>query len=160
MGHGGKRRGAGRPPKNVALAQSRLDAATDGSRTAAEYLTLVLNGPNSSRSQRLRAAELLLKRPTEAPSAAEPLPIVILSVPRGTCVDLKTGIATTPDGAVAEMEPFEPFTPTPPLPLQRDERVALEPLPVTETEIPENVMRLDAYLRRREGDDEPGPGAA
>jgi hypothetical protein len=164
MEHGGRRPGAGRPTKAQAAERARQDAEAIASRpkiSPADYLMGILHSAGSSKSQKLRAAEVLMRRPADVPSTygAETSPTIILSVPRGSRVDLKTGICTTPDGEVAEMLPFTPYEPTPPLSDRREQRRE-PPLPfeVCEAEVPTNLVRLDPYRRR--DDDDSGPDAA
>jgi hypothetical protein len=85
----------------------------------------------------------------------------IFAVPRGSVVDAKTGLITTPDGAAVSDPPeLRPFEGTPPLELAviTDQSAPLEPperLPVIELDT-SNVT----VLRRRSDDDDSGSGAA
>jgi hypothetical protein len=91
----------------------------------------------------------------------------IYAVPRGARIEKDGTGAITVDGAAVELQPIEPFTGTPPLLVdQRDhndqhaepERERFE---VTELEVPENLVRLDTLVRKRDSDDgDQGPDAA
>ena len=89
----------------------------------------------------------------------------ILAVPRGCRVE-RDGTALTVDGEAIELRPLEPFTGTPPLLAdQRDyndqcaepERERFE---VPETEVPQNLVRLDVYKSKHDDSDGEPPGAA
>ena len=59
--------------------------------------------------------------------------LIVLSVPRGSLVDVKTGICTTPSGDPISLSPCEPFASTPSLEMLADQsRATVEPLPVHE----------------------------
>jgi hypothetical protein len=80
--------------------------------------------------------------------------LIVLSVPRGSLVDVKTGICTTPSGEPATMEPFVPYQGTLAYELLPAPAVDTTPLPIVEMDTV-NVTRLDAYRR----DNDP-PGVA
>jgi hypothetical protein len=145
-----------------------LDAAAIASAarvSPADYLAGILASSGSSKSQKMRACELLLRRAATAdavPVSPTEVAVNVYSVPRGAQVN-RDGKIQWPDGAITDPPVLEPFQATPSLPVQRDERVepepSLEPLAVTEMEQPPNVMRLDEFLLRRRDDDGPA-GAA
>jgi hypothetical protein len=69
-----------------------------------------------------------------------------------------------PDGTVTDPPPFVPYEPTPDW-TRTTRASAAEPQPepiafeVAEAEVPENVTRLDTFVRRRD-DESGGSGAA
>ena len=87
--------------------------------------------------------------------------IIVLAVPRGSLVDLATGICTTPAGDPVTMQPCEPFVGTPALELLTDQTPSFEPpsppLPVLEEIADDKIAILHPHRRRH--DDGP-PGAA
>ena len=123
--------------------------------------------PASSKSERLRAAELLLKLLPESRSdvgsptgAVSETPLRVYSVPRGSRIDMKTGQIVFPEGV--EPEPLEPYDATPQLTLSDQSEYKRERFEVAETEPPANLVRLDVYKSKHDdgdGDSEP-PGAA
>ena len=176
MPSGGPRPGSGRPTKAQAAEKARLLAETikRGPKVLPrQYLQGLLDSPGSSKSERLRAAELLLKLAPEAPfrssegasnSGATGIETIIC-IPRGVQIakDGKTLIWPA-TGEVAEPLPFEPFKATPDWTrtAQRDRRAEPEPIPfeVTEAEVPENLVRMDTYKHKRDDEGDQGPAGA
>jgi hypothetical protein len=166
MAHGGRREGAGRPSATEAEARAKADAEAIANAprvSPVDYLAGILASSGSTKSQKMRACELLLRRAATAdalPVSAPDIPINIYSVPRGT--QIKDGKIVWPSGVTSDPEPLAPYPPTPMLEPLHEERAEPEPLPfaVEELEPPPNVTRLDSFVRRREDDSEPGPGAA
>jgi hypothetical protein len=88
---------------------------------------------------------------------------VIFGVPHGAqfAADRRT-LIWPETGAVAEPIVQEPFKGTPALTDRRDhndqrterERERFE---ITEAEVPENLVRMDAFVRKRDNDDGQGP---
>ena len=116
MPRGGPRPNSGRPTKAQAAEKARLLAETIKRGPQAlprQYLQALLDSPGSTKSERLRAAELLLKLPPEEPVAtvAPATPPVILSIPRGCFLSAEQ--AADPDQLIPHGVPIEPFTATP-----------------------------------------------
>jgi hypothetical protein len=136
----------------------------------ADFLKATLNNRANSRSERLRAAETLMKYP----AAAAPEPIVmqlprILSVPRYSVVDLKDGTCCSiRDGTPLEYEEHVPFTASPPLsaepqrrPRPEPEKAPAEAFETAEATPPANVTPLRPWtFRRNEPGGDDGQGAA
>jgi hypothetical protein len=81
--------------------------------------------------------------------------LLVLSVPRGSLVDVRTGICTTPSGEPATMESFVPYQGTPALGELTDQTRSFEPLsplPVIEEIADDKIAILHPHRRR----DEPG----
>jgi hypothetical protein len=80
------------------------------------YLQGLLNSPGSTKHEKLRAAELLLRYPPEPPPYRNSNGgcLTIYSLPRGSSVDLTTGEIIIPEGA--ELVPVVPYSGTPSLP--------------------------------------------
>jgi hypothetical protein len=169
MPKGGPRPGSGRPTKAQALEKARLLAETikHGPKTLPrQYLQGLLDSPASTKTERLRAAELLLRCPSDAPAAtvSPSLPPIILAIPRGCFMSEQQ--TADPDQLISHGVPIEPYTGTPDwtrtaLSDQREAPVPREPVPfeVAEAEAPQNLVRLDSFKTRRD-DDGSGPGAA
>jgi hypothetical protein len=80
--------------------------------------------------------------------------IIILAVPRGSHVDLATGICTTPAGDPVTMQLCEPFVGTPALELLADQTPSFEPLPplpVLEEIADDKIAVLHPHRRRDDG---------
>jgi hypothetical protein len=169
MGHGGRRENAGRPTREEAAEKARLlaEAIASGAKkmiTPTDYLQGVLNSAGSSKSERLRACELLLKRPLDALPAAShaATEIRVLVIPRGA--QLRDGQVIWPDGElVGPLQPAQPFRPTSWVSKPERRRAELEPeperLPVHEPADADNIVRLRPHAGGAD-DDEPEPGAA
>jgi hypothetical protein len=146
MPKGGWRAGAGRPTRAQAEEKAKQLAATiAGGLTISPraYLQGLLNSPGSTKSERLKAAELLLKLPPEpAPSGSisSAPPMVILGIPRG--VFFTEEQAANPDALIPYGVPIEPFTATSSTDLVQRKREAIERRysePVREEVAPESV---------------------
>ena len=118
MPRGGWRPGGGRPTKEAQAAKAKalLEAAAKGPKISPRaYLQAMLDSSGSSKSERMRAAELLLKlSPEPPPSSADSPPIVInvWGLPRGCQIGDDGQSVIWPDGRVTDPEPLEMFEPT------------------------------------------------
>src|SRR3954467_11347845 len=92
MPRGGPRPNSGRPTKAQAAEKARLlaEAVAKGPKTLPRaYVQGVLDSPGSTKSEKMRAAELLMKWPPEALSGGSDSPPVeykIFCCPRGSHV--------------------------------------------------------------------------
>ena len=130
-----------------------------------QYLQALLDSPASSKSERLRAAELLLKLvPEPSPrsdSDAKGIE-VIYSIPRGAqfAADRKTLI--WPDRHICQAATARAIQSN--AGLDRSKRLILsrsrERFEVREAEVPQNLVRLDVYKSKRDDSDGEPPGAA
>jgi hypothetical protein len=162
---GGRRSGAGRPTKAQAAERAKLLAETikHGPKTLPrQYLQALLDSPGSTKTERLRAAELLLKCPSsDAPAASipPPMPPIILAIPRGCFLSEEQ--SANPDQLIPHGVPLAPYEGSPdwtkspvvePAPIEP----VVDRLEVTETVDDGKVVRLDPFRDR----DDQGPGAA
>lgn len=146
MPRGGWRPGGGRPTKEQQAERARLLAETiaKGPKTTPRaYLQGLLDSPGSTKSEKLKAAELLLKLPPEAaPSITIDRPEQpILVIPHGCQFDVdgvtliwpETGKPVEP----AELQPCEPYLATSALtPSPRHREPEPKPDPAIELEAP------------------------
>jgi hypothetical protein len=167
----GGNRGGGRPTKAAQLEKERLlvEAIKTGPKISPRVLLQgVMDSVGSTRMEKMKAVELYMKLPPESAPASSvdnsERSLIAYSLPRGSSIDTKTGEITFPEGV--EPEPVVPFKPTAdwtktPLADRRDQRAepACEPFEVTEAEVPQNVTRLDTFVRKRDSDEQ-GPGDA
>jgi hypothetical protein len=73
--------------------------------------------------------------------------LLVLSVPRGSLVDVRTGICSTPGGDPITLKPCEPYPGTPALFLADQSQALPEPLPLHEMPDDPKVTRLDSWKR-------------
>ena len=73
--------------------------------------------------------------------------IIVLSVPRGSVADTRTGLVTTPGGDAVTCQPCEPYIGTPALTMLTAP-IDTTPLEVVEIEPDPKVTRLDSYRDR------------
>ena len=135
MPRGGPRPNSGRPTREQAAEKARLlaEAAAKGPQIAPRaFLQAMLDSTGSSKSERMRAAELLLKLSPEPPprSDSPPVAVHIWGLPRGSQMG-PDGTVIWPDGTVEPAQPLEPYSGSPPLPPTPRRR---EPAPVLEAE--------------------------
>ena len=154
MPKGGRRKGAGRPTRAQQEAKAKLLAETIAkcvNTNPKAYLQGVLNSPGSTKSERLRAAELLLKYPPDpaphahADPAASPM---IIGIPRGVFLSDEQR-ANIEKLAVEHGQPIEPYEATPALhetSLSRSEP-ELERLEVVEVPDDGKITTLRPYGR-------------
>ena len=115
MPKGGKRVGAGRPTKEQQELKAKLLAETIArglNLPPKVYLQGLLNSPGSTKYERLRAAELLLRYPPDpvARASAEPSPqMSIISIPREVFLT-KEQIVDIEELAAKHGQPIEPYT--------------------------------------------------
>ena len=159
MPKGGPRPGSGRPTKAAAAEKAKLLAETiaQGVKVSPRaFLEGVLASPGSTKTERMRAAELLMKfgSPEESPSSAD-LPVHVWNIwglPSGCQIGDDGKTVVWPNGDVTDPERVEPYEPTPPLspiPQRRapePELVEAEPEPApfetAEPAVPQNVLPL------------------
>jgi hypothetical protein len=168
----GGNRGGGRPTKAAQLEKERLlnEAIKNGPKISPRVLLQgIMDSVASTRMEKLKACELYLKmRPESEPAKSVDNiehSLVPYALPRGSSIHPKTGAISFPEGV--EPEPLVPFTPTAdwtktPLADRRDQRAepAGEPFEVTELEAPENLVRMDSFVRKRDSDEQGPAGAA
>jgi hypothetical protein len=153
-------RGGGRPTKEAAAAKAKalLETLENGKKIDPRaYLQAVLASPASNKSERLRAAELLLKAgPDPAPKGADipPAAFNIWALPRGASISPDGSKVLWPDGSLTDPEPIEPYSGSPPISSPRRRREpepVREPDPVpfetVEVEPPPNVTPLRPHER-------------
>jgi hypothetical protein len=162
MPRGGWRPNSGRPTKEQAAEKVRLlaEAAAAGPKiTPRAFLQAMLDSPGSSKAERMRSAELLMKfGPPEAPSGGSDNPPVVWNIwalPRGAQMG-EDGKVVWPDGTTEPPQPVKPFEATPPLPpmpRRREPEPVLEtdaqpaPFETVEPEPPQNVTALRPFER-------------
>lgn len=163
MPKGGPRPGSGRPTKEAAAEKARLLAETiaKGVKISPRaYLEGVLASPGSTKTERMRACELLMRfPPEELPSSAD-LPVHVWNIwglPPGAQIGEDGKTVVWPNGDMTDPEPLEPFEPTPALsatPQRRAPAPALEdvepepvPFETVEATPPQNVTPLRPHER-------------
>jgi hypothetical protein len=161
MPRGGPRPNSGRPTKEQAAAKAKAlaEAAARGPQIAPRaYLQAMLDSTASTKSERMRAAELLLKLSPEPPPKPDSSPPVlnIWGLPRGAQIGDDGQSIVWPDGSTEPAQPLKPFEATPPLPPMPRRR---EPEPVLEADAtpvpfetgeaapPQNVTPLRVFER-------------
>ena len=144
MPRGGPRPNSGRPTREQAAEKARLLAETiaKGVKISPRaYLEGVLASPGfAQKTERLRAAELLMKFPAEASPSSADMPVHvwhIRSLPRGAQIGDDGKTVVWDDGRVTDPEPVEPYEPTPPL----------SPTPLRRA--PEPCSRVSSWRRHR-----------
>jgi hypothetical protein len=156
MPRGGPRPNSGRPTKEQAAAKAKAlaEAAAKGPIISPRaYLQAMLDSTASTKSERMRAAELLLKLSPEPPPKPDSSP----PLPRGAQIGDDGQSIVWPDGSTEPAQPLKPFEATPPLPPMPRRREpeptleAIEPEPqpfeVAEVTPPPNVTPLRAFER-------------
>ena len=118
MPKGGRRKGAGRPTKEQQELKAKLLAETLAKVINTDpkaFLQAKLNSPGSTKYERMRAAELLLRHPPDpvSRSALPELPVKIIAIPREVFLT-KEQIANIEELAAQHGQPIEPFEATPP----------------------------------------------
>jgi hypothetical protein len=161
MPKGGPRPGSGRPTKAAAAEKARLLAETiaQGVKISPRaYLEGVLASPGSTKTERMRAAELLMKFPAEESPSSADLPVTVWNIwglPHGAQIGDDGKTVVWDDGRVTDPERLEPFEATPaisPTPLRRapePEPELPEPVPFETVEAtpPPNVTPLRPHER-------------
>ena len=145
MPRGGPRPNSGRPTKAQAAEKARLlaEAVAKGPKlTPRAYLQGVLDSPGSTKTEKMRAAELLMKCPPEALPSTDSPPVVwnVWALPSGCQVGDNGKTVLWPNGDVTDPEPLEMFEPTPPLPPTPQRR---EPEPALEAIAPERPQPFE-----------------
>jgi hypothetical protein len=150
---GGPRPNSGRPTRAVAEEKARLLTETieKGARIDPRaFLHAVLASPGSTRSEKMRAAEMLLKLPPEPPPSGANIPpsaLQIWALPRNCQISECGKKVVWPNGDETDPEPPEMFEPTPlpSTPRRRETEPAQEealPFETQEQELPQNVRPL------------------
>jgi hypothetical protein len=149
---GGKRQGAGRPTREQQILRAKqteeaLAKAIDVD--AKLFLQSKLNNPASTKYERMRSAELLLRHPPDPVSrpALPELPVKIIAIPREVFLTKEQidNIEALADAHGVEVQPFEPtpsFATTETETTSRSEPEAFERLPVTDIPYDDKVTRL------------------
>jgi hypothetical protein len=162
MPRGGPRPNSGRPTREQAAEKARLLAETiaKGVKISPRaYLEGVLASPGSTKTERMRAAELLMKfPPEESPSSAD-MPVTVWNIwglPHGAQIGDDGKTIVWDDGATEPAQSLEPFEATPalsPTPRRRAPEPALEvepepvPFETVEATPPHNVTPLRPHER-------------
>ena len=160
MPRGGPRPNSGRPTREQAAAKAKAlaEAAARGPQIAPRaFLQAMLDSTASTKSERMRAAELLLKLSPEPPpsnSNAPPAVWNIWALPKGATISDCGTKVLWPDGSLSDPEPLEPYTATPPFPPTPKRRepepvpeAAPEPFETVEVTPPANVLALRPHER-------------
>jgi hypothetical protein len=161
VARGGWRPGGGRPTKAQQAEKARLLAETiaRGAKTSPRaYLQGLLDSPGSSKSEKLTAAELLLKLPPEASPSSADMPVHVWNIwglPHGAQIGDDGKTIVWDDGTTEPAQPLEPFEASPavvPTPRRREpepEPELPEPAPFETVEAtpPQNVLPLRPHER-------------
>ena len=164
MPRGGPRPNSGRPTKAQAAEKARLLAETiaKGPKTTPRaYLQGVLDSPGSTKSEKMRAAELLMKCPPEASPASSDSPTVVWNIwglPRGAQMGDDGKTVVWPSGDVTDPPELRPYDASPdwttqPALTDRTAELVLEevgepvPFETVEAAPPQNVLPLRPHER-------------
>jgi hypothetical protein len=161
MGHGGRRRGAGRKPGGITKrSRAVADDIVESGRTPLAYMLRIMEdvAADPMRRDEMARAAAVYCHPRLSSITTSNTNVnfegggditQIFAIPRGAAVDVRNGTVMI-EGSASELTPIEPYPGTAPLLTDQSQPAPIEPpLPVRELEV-ENVTRLDQFKAKRD----------